>query len=151
MFANSKSDYSRLPAGVKEVRSQGGNTIPMVFVTTADGSKGLDAVSYDVLKSDMRDAVRDLGKSLETVNVLGGESSGSASDEPASAESLSTGPLAPRQDWQNSDGKTIKAGIIKVKGENVVFSMPDGKELAYPLSKLSEESQNRIAALVAGS
>lgn len=146
MFANSKSDSSRLPAGVKDVRSKGGNTIPMVFITTADGSKGLDAVSYKTLTDDMRDAVRDLDKSLETVNVLGSES-----EEAAVEEIVSTGPLAPSQDWQNSDGKTIKAGIKEVNGESVVFSMTDGKEVAYPLSKLSAESQSRIAELVAGS
>lgn len=123
----------------------------MVFVTTADGSKGLDAISYTILKSDMRDAVRDLGKSLEAMDVVGSESLGSASEDVAVAENGLAAPLALTQDWQNSDGKTIKAGIKEVKGENVVFTMPNGKDVSYPLSKLSEDSLARIAELAAGS
>ena len=49
VFANSRTDFGNLPAGAKEVRAKGGNTIPMVFVTTADGRKGIDAHFLGVL------------------------------------------------------------------------------------------------------
>ena len=72
VFADSKKDKESLPKGVMDVRAKGGNTIPMVFITTSDGEKGIDAVPYSDLKADMRKAVRELRKSLEDVDVIGG-------------------------------------------------------------------------------
>ena len=72
VFADSKKDKASLPKGVADVRAKGGNTIPIVFVTTADGEKGIDALPYSDLKADMRKAVRELRKSLEDVDVIGG-------------------------------------------------------------------------------
>ena len=65
-----------------EVRAKGGNTIPMVFVTTANGNKGIDAIPYASLKNDMRKSVRELRKTLEEVDVL---DSGAKDDEGADA------------------------------------------------------------------
>ena len=72
VFAHSKKEYGSLPAGAKEVRPKGGNTIPMVLVTTANGTKGIDAIPYATLKSDLRKSVRNLKTTLESVDVLGG-------------------------------------------------------------------------------
>lgn len=146
MFANCRTEASLLPQGAKEVRSKGGGTIPMVFVTTADGSKGLDAVPYTMLKEEMRDAVRDLDKALETMDVVGS----GASEEPVSpgmaeAEKAIT-LFAEEQEWKNSDGKAIIAAIKSVSGDEIVFLM-GGREVPYSLSKLSQESREKIAAL----
>jgi hypothetical protein len=40
------------------------------------------------------------------------------------------------------EGKTIKAGFVRLEGENVVLRMPaNAQEVSYPLAKLSEASQ----------
>ena len=50
--------------------------------------------------------------------------------------------LPPIMSWTNSEGKTIKAGFVRLEGENVVLRMPaNASEVAYPLAKLSEASQ----------
>ena len=46
--------------------------------------------------------------------------------------------------WTNLDGKKIKAGFVRLDGPNVVLRMPlNASEVAYPLAKLSEESQKQ--------
>ncbi len=50
--------------------------------------------------------------------------------------------LPPIMSWTNAEGKTIKAGFVRLDGENVVLRMPaNAAEVAYPLAKLSEASQ----------
>jgi hypothetical protein len=50
--------------------------------------------------------------------------------------------LPPIMSWTNAEGKTIKAGFVRLDGENVVLRMPaNGQEVPYPLAKLSDESQ----------
>ncbi|MFN0078420.1 MAG: c-type cytochrome domain-containing protein [Prosthecobacter sp.] len=50
--------------------------------------------------------------------------------------------LPPIMSWTNLDGKTIKAGFVRLEGENVVLRMPaNAAEVPYPLAKLSEASQ----------
>lgn len=50
--------------------------------------------------------------------------------------------LPPIMSWTNTEGKTIKAGFVRLEGENVVLRMPaNAQEVPYPLAKLSEASQ----------
>ncbi|MCB1208769.1 MAG: c-type cytochrome [Verrucomicrobiales bacterium] len=50
--------------------------------------------------------------------------------------------LPPIMSWTNSEGKTIRAGFVRLDGENVVLRMPaNGQEVPYPLEKLNAESQ----------
>jgi hypothetical protein len=43
--------------------------------------------------------------------------------------------------WTNLEGKTIRAGFVRLDGENLVLRMPaNGAEVPYPLAKLSPES-----------
>lgn len=50
--------------------------------------------------------------------------------------------LPPIMSWTNAEGKTIKAGFVRLDGENVVLRMPaNAAEVSYPLAKLSEASQ----------
>ena len=137
-----------MAAGAKEVRSDAGNTIPMVFVTTADGSKGIEGISYARLKDDMRDAARELRKKLETVDVLGGKSE-SESETSTSEETGETGTMAMLSEaraWTNTEGNEITASVKSVENGNVLFIM-NGKEVPYPLSKLSDESRKAIEEL----
>ena len=151
VFANSKTESSSLPAGVRDVRAKGGSTIPMVFVTTADGSKGIDAVTYAAMKEDMRDAVKALRKTLEKADVLGGgaEAEDTETEETAAAESTENKLFAESQQWTNSDGKPITAAIKAVEGGQVKFIMADWRALDYALEKLSAESQKKISEIQA--
>lgn len=141
VFADTKKDKASLPKGVMEVRAKGGNTIPMVFVTTADGEKGIDAVPYAVLKADMREAVRELRKSLEDVDVLGGVDS---VDDTDAGDDLEQEKAPEFKQWENSAGKKIKAAVRDVDGARVLFLLPNGKTVWYDVSKLSEASRLKL-------
>ena len=145
VFADSKQDQSKLPAGAKEVRSKAGNTIPMVFVTTADGAKGIEGISYDTLKKGTRDANRDLRKLLkENPAMLESEEATSTEEEIKTKPSL----LAQSQEWTNATGTAITAAIQKVEGDTVHFLMPNGNVVPYSMAKLSPESQDKIKGLL---
>jgi hypothetical protein len=50
--------------------------------------------------------------------------------------------LPPIMSWTNFEGKTIKAGFVRLEGEHVVLRMPiNAQEVLYPLSKLNAASQ----------
>jgi hypothetical protein len=52
--------------------------------------------------------------------------------------------LPPIMTWTNFEGKKIKAGFVRLEGENVILRMPlNAKEVAYPLSKLDAASQQQ--------
>jgi len=52
--------------------------------------------------------------------------------------------LPPIMSWTNLEGKTIRAGFVRLDGESVVLRMPaNGQEVPYPLAKLSAESQQQ--------
>lgn len=50
--------------------------------------------------------------------------------------------LPPIMSWTNFEGKTIKAGFVRLEGETVILRLPiNGKEVPYALSKLDSASQ----------
>lgn len=52
--------------------------------------------------------------------------------------------LPPIMTWTNFEGKKIKAGFLRLEGENVILKMPiNAQEMAYPLSKLDAASQQQ--------
>ncbi|MBL9134044.1 MAG: hypothetical protein JNG86_22720 [Verrucomicrobiaceae bacterium] len=52
--------------------------------------------------------------------------------------------LPPIMSWTNLEGKTIRAGFVRLDGENVVLRMPaNGQEVPYPLAKLNEGSKKQ--------
>jgi len=66
-----------------------------------------------------------------------------ASLESGTPSTLPARPAAPvMMEWTNAEGATIKAGFVRLDGENVILKMPtNGQEVPYPLAKLSAESQ----------
>lgn len=63
-------------------------------------------------------------------------------DAPKMAPVAAKKVLPPIMSWTNLEGKTIKAGFVRLEGENVVLKMPlNAAEVPYPLAKLSEASQ----------
>lgn len=121
----------------------------MVFVTTADGSKGIEGIPYSVLKEDTRGAARDLKKVLETTeNILGESKAAEPSPSPSTTEveKKAEGNLAETQSWTNDAGTAIQAAVKKIDGENVIFIM-NGREVSYPMAKLSADSQAKLKGL----
>ena len=52
--------------------------------------------------------------------------------------------LPPIMSWTNSEGKTIRAGFVRLDGESVVLRMPaNGQEVPYPIAKLDAASQEQ--------
>ena len=145
VFIDSKKEgLANAPKPLGEMRRETymGNTIPMVMVTTADLSTGLKGFSYKDL-SDTRGAARDLKKHIKDMDVVG--SAPIAEEEAATEESTL---LAEEQAWTNAAGKTITAAIVTANETTVTFQMPDGKSVAYPVTKLSASSQESVKALL---
>ncbi len=52
--------------------------------------------------------------------------------------------------WVNTEGNEVKAGFVRLEADAVVLLLESGKEYAYPLSKLSAESQAMAKKLASG-
>ena len=50
-------------------------------------------------------------------------------------------PLVASRTWKNTDGKEIVAAVKNATETSVNFLMPGGKQVAFPMDKLDEESQ----------
>lgn len=70
-----------------------------------------------------------------------GAGAASVADKPAANT-----PLVATRAWTNADGKEIRAAVKAVDATTVTFVMVDGKEVKYPLEKLSADSRKTIEA-----
>lgn len=131
-----------------QVRNKGGNTIPMVLVTTADAGKGISAIPYANLKSDMRKSVRTLRATLEDADVLAGGASEEAGPdkEATTATKKSTEDTPEFIQWENTAGKKITAAVKDIRDGKVLFHLKNGKAVWYDISKLSKASQEKLEA-----
>ena len=84
------------------------------------------------------EAVRELRKSLEDVDVLGNATPQEGDDEEEDQTEFEF------KQWENSAGKKIKAAVREVEGNRVLFLLRSGKSVWYDISKLSESSQLRL-------
>ena len=126
---------------MRKIIKKGGDTVPVVFITTADAEEGLVAVSYNKMKEDMRDAVKSAVEALKGKNVLGASAVSSEEEE---AESLSGDSREEFSEWTNNEGVTIEAQAIEVDLTKVTFRLASGRVVKYPLAKLSQESRERL-------
>ena len=55
-------------------------------------------------------------------------------------------PLIASRSWTNADGREIRAAVKSVDETSVTFQMSNGKDVVYPLEKLSKESREAITA-----
>lgn len=63
-------------------------------------------------------------------------------DAPKLAPTAVKKSLPPIMSWTSTEGKTIKAGFVRLEGANVVLRMPaNGQEASVALTRLSEASQ----------
>ena len=53
-------------------------------------------------------------------------------------------------DWKNREGKAIKARFVRLNGDSVLLLLENGKSYAYPLAKLSDESQAQAKKMAEG-
>lgn len=118
--------------------------IPITLVTTADASKPIKSIPYrEVKDGKASQAAEALIKELEGKNVLGENGTPDDTETPAKNQE----PVATPQEWVNSEGRKITASVKEVHADKVVFVMPNGKEVAYPLSQLSTESRDAITKI----
>ena len=68
---------------------------------------------------------------------------GAIGEEEEDAPAVRAGNLIESQTWTNSDGKEIKAAV-KSAGEDQVVFLIGGREVPYPLAKLSDDSREKI-------
>jgi thiol-disulfide isomerase/thioredoxin len=80
------------------------------------------------------------GKDFETAVT---KALGEGAPAPADAEKPAA-PLIDTRSWTNADGKEIRAAVKSADATNVTFIMDGGKEVKYPLAKLSEDSRKTI-------
>lgn len=50
-----------------------------------------------------------------------------------------------RESWKNTEGKEIQAELSGVEDDKAVFVLKNGKTVKYPLAKLDEDANKRIA------
>lgn len=63
----------------------------------------------------------------------------------ASASALA----AESRTWTDSLNRKIDASLVRVEGENVILKMKDGREIPFPLSKLSQLDKDFVTSLPA--
>lgn len=86
---------------------------------------------------------RDIAKIREWIAEGAGLEKGAPKIEAAKSGSAKKD-LPPIMSWTNFEGKTIRAGFVRLEGGSVVLRMPaNGQEVAYPLSKLNATSQQQ--------
>ena len=54
-------------------------------------------------------------------------------------------------DWTNDAGNAMRASLVQLAGDEVVFRLEDGRTTNYPLGKLSPESQAKVKELASPS
>lgn len=113
--------------------SVGGNGIPKILVFNPAGKLVFAG-------HPMADVDKVIKKELRNVT---------ATDEGSSTKGgfglpSRPGELAPMRDWTNSDGKTIQAALVSITGDQVKFKLKNGRQVDYPIAKLSEKDQEFV-------
>jgi thiol-disulfide isomerase/thioredoxin len=109
--------------------------IPRIFVFDRDGK-----LVYDGSPSGapFEEAVNKAVGAAEAPAAASAETAGTSTDTTAK------GPLIDTRSWTNAEGRTIRAAVKAVDDTSVTFLMDGGKEVKYPLDKLSAESRQMI-------
>lgn len=109
--------------------------IPRIFVFDRDGK-----LVYDGSPSGapFEEAVNKAVGAAETSTAAAAETAETSSDTTAK------GPLIDTRSWTNAEGRVIRAAVKSADDTTVTFLMEGGKEVKYPLDKLSAESRQMI-------
>ncbi len=152
---NDLKDYKgEMPRELRKAAK--GNTMPIVVVTNSDGSKPITGYTANGNNAkSVKQIARDVRKKIRENPGIIAAGATSASDEKKAEETEKEADsnsaynvIAESQKWTNSAGKDITAAVLAVDVSNVTFLMPNGKQVEYPLSKLSAESQAALSQLV---
>ena len=112
--------------------SVGGNGIPRILVFNPTGKlvfAGHPMQDVDkVIKKELRSATPDEPSALKRGFGL-----------PERPKDLSE-----MRPWTNAEGKTIQAALVSVSGDQAKLRLKSGKQVDYPIAKLSEEDQTFI-------
>ena len=74
-----------------------------------------------------------------------------AEKAPAAPAITPSGPLVASRSWKNAEGKEIVAAVKSATETTVVFLMPNGKSVNFPMDKLDDPSQDVIRKALADS
>ena len=80
----------------------------------------------------------------EAVNKAVGAAEASPATAAETPATTADTPLVATRSWTNTDGRVIRAAVKSVDDTSVTFLMDGGKEVKYPLDKLSAESRQLI-------
>ncbi|MCX6858078.1 MAG: hypothetical protein NTV80_24610 [Verrucomicrobia bacterium] len=107
-----------------------------LFVVVADAEHEAHMPPKDNLSS----------REIETMREWITEGAGLTKDAPKMKPTagLAKKDLPPIMTWTNFEGKKIKAGFVRLEGENVILRMPaNSQEVPYAMSKLDAASQQQ--------
>ena len=80
---------------------------------------------------------------MHCAKTLGGNEKVSA--EVDKEETKATDPIFAMREWKNSEGKIIRAELLRVEDAKVIFRISQ-REVPYEMAKLSEDDQKLIQA-----
>lgn len=124
-----KIEFPIVKSGGTPIESRG---IPHMFVFNTEGAmifSGDSEKAEDVIRKELRKAKPDADSSFDSSSSL-------LSGRPKELFELRA--------WKNSEGKEMKASLVSVKDGVGSFKFANGKAFEYPLSKLSQESQDEV-------
>lgn len=76
-------------------------------------------------------------------------SAGTSATIPATTAPSAPAGMPQALNWTNSEGRVIQASFAGMQGDSVVLQTADGARHAYPISKLSAESQAQARKMAA--
>lgn len=145
---NPGTDDVRMPPHVEQMKENG--TIPLVIVTDPTTTRRLDAFSAKTRKGDaIKKQARDLRRRIKadpTLLLPEGHSTETVAARESDSTSETSHYLTEERLWTNAEGRSITAALVSADAKNAVFEI-DGKQVAYPLIKLSSASRADIAGL----
>ncbi len=167
--ANQSKERQLIPSEVAEGLRAAGNSIPSVFVTSADLTQNFGSFSYKKLKSgdyrkifkDAKEKIRE-AKKAGTLAVLGSSSSGKAVSTKTTTDK-STGAEDEMEDQpgvvkiknpklitlKTTKGTTVNAKLLRVvHNEIYVFETDKGKKIEAKLRHLSYESRDLVEKIL---
>ena len=130
--------------------------IPRCFIFDGQGALVYDGYpSGPGFENAIKDSLRKTkaGGGVDAVADAAADAKPVAAADPKAAAATSTAALAPdllisMRAWTNSDGREIRAAVRKVDAAGVTFVLPSGKDVVYPMDKLSDDSRSAITAVM---
>lgn len=149
-----KSETGQLPDSVKNAfRAIKENTIPSVYITSADLTQDFGSFSYSKMKpQDFSKLFRDPKKKIREAKKAGFLSSTGIKVKAVEAQAnpdVITIKNPQLETWETAKGTKVNAMLVSViKDETYVFKTDKGKKIEAKLVHLSSESQLKLKKLL---